>query len=75
LIVDWLTFDFPSLKENIPTNKTGRGVGIFQMEEALVPHEYGMEMMNHQDLISYGKHVFLFSFFRVSFLFVVFFFC
>jgi hypothetical protein len=55
LIVDWLTFDFPSLKEKILTTETRRGVGITQMEETLFPHEYGMEVTSHRDVISYGK--------------------
>jgi hypothetical protein len=41
LIVDNLTFDFPSLKEKLLSNKIGIGVGVTQMEE------YGMEMMGH----------------------------
>jgi hypothetical protein len=30
-------------------------VGTIKMEEALVPHEFGMEVTSHKDLISYGK--------------------
>jgi hypothetical protein len=37
------------------SNKTNQGVGITRMEEALVPREYGMEVIGHMDPISYGK--------------------
>jgi hypothetical protein len=37
------------------SNKTGRGVGITRMEEPLILHEYGMEVIGHMDPISYGK--------------------
>jgi hypothetical protein len=40
LILDWLTFDFPFLKEKVLTNKTGKGVGITWMEEVLVSCKY-----------------------------------
>ncbi len=49
-----LTVDFPSLCEIMLSNK-GQGVGITRMEEALVPCEYGMEVIGHMDPISYGK--------------------
>jgi hypothetical protein len=47
--------DFPSLCEKMLWNKTSRGVGITRMEEALVPCEYGMEVISCMDPISYGK--------------------
>jgi hypothetical protein len=37
--------DFPELKEKVLSNKTGRSVGILHMEEAMVPWEYGMEII------------------------------
>jgi hypothetical protein len=37
------------------SNKMGQGVGITKMEEALIPCEYGMKVICHMDLISYGK--------------------
>ncbi len=46
-IDDVLTFDFPLLKEKVLSNKTKRGVGITRMEEALIPKDYGMEMMGY----------------------------
>jgi hypothetical protein len=36
-------------------NKTNQGIGIIQMEEALLLQEYGMEVMGHKDPILYGK--------------------
>jgi hypothetical protein len=46
-IVDKLTTNFLELKEKGLSNKTSGGVGIIQMEEAMVPWEYGMEEMGH----------------------------
>jgi hypothetical protein len=53
--VDKLIFYFLDLCEKVLSNKTCQGVGITHMEEALVPREYGMEIIGHKDLISYGK--------------------
>jgi hypothetical protein len=55
LIVNHLTFDFPTLKEKVLSNKIGQGVSITHMEEVFVPHKYKMEVMGHRDPISYGK--------------------
>jgi hypothetical protein len=55
MIVDKLTTDFPNLREKMLSNQIGRGVGITRMEKPLIPHEYGMEVIGHMDLISYGK--------------------
>jgi hypothetical protein len=33
----------------------GWGVGIMQMEEALIRQKYGVKVTNHMDPISYGK--------------------
>jgi hypothetical protein len=32
-------------------------MGIMYMEEAIIPQEYGMEVMGHWDPISYGKSI------------------
>jgi hypothetical protein len=53
--VDKLTINFSELKEKILSNKMVQGFGITQMEEVFVFLEYGMEVMGHMDLISYGK--------------------
>jgi hypothetical protein len=45
LIVYRLTMDFPELKKNVLSNKTCKSVGIPHMEEAMVPWEYGMEVI------------------------------
>jgi hypothetical protein len=37
--------DFPKLEEKVLSNKTNRSVGIPHMEEAMVPWEYGMEVI------------------------------
>jgi hypothetical protein len=55
LNIDTLTSNFLSLKYKILLNKIGRGIGITHMDEALMPHEQGMEVMGHHDPISYGK--------------------
>jgi hypothetical protein len=47
------TNDFPNLTNKVLSNKTSRGVGITQIEEALVPCEYEMEVTSHHDPISY----------------------
>jgi hypothetical protein len=43
------------VKNIIFFNKITRGVGITQMEEALVPLWIWMEVIKNWDLISYGK--------------------
>jgi hypothetical protein len=53
LIMDKFTNDFPNLTNKVLSNKTSQSVGIIQMEEILVPHEYRMEVISHQDSISY----------------------
>lgn len=58
LIVDKLMMTFHDLKTNFFFNKINKGIGIMHMEEAFVPKEYGMEMINHRDLICYRKYVF-----------------
>lgn len=45
LIVDILTFDFLSFKDKVLFNKSERGMGITCMDKALVPKEYGMEVI------------------------------
>jgi hypothetical protein len=55
LIIDTLTSNFLSLKDKVLSNKTGRGIGVTRMEEALVPHEHDMEVISHHDPIAYGK--------------------
>jgi hypothetical protein len=45
--------DFPNLTNKVLSNTTSWGVRITGMEEAFVPHEYGMEVIGHQDPISY----------------------
>jgi hypothetical protein len=52
MIVDKLIVDFPNLCEKMLSNKTSQGIGITKMEEALVPCEYGMEVISHNDPIS-----------------------
>jgi hypothetical protein len=59
LFVDHLIFDFPPLKEKVLFNKIGQGVNITCVAEAVIPHKYGMEVMNHCDPISYGKLILL----------------
>jgi hypothetical protein len=39
------------LKEKVLSNKTCQGVGIVGMEKTMVPWEYGIEVIRHQDLI------------------------
>jgi hypothetical protein len=41
------TNDFPNFTNKVLSNKTSRGIGIIQMEEALVPCVYGMEVIGH----------------------------
>jgi hypothetical protein len=41
--------------DKVLSKKTKCSVGITQMEEMLVPCEYGMEVTNHHSPISYGK--------------------
>jgi hypothetical protein len=53
--VDKFTVDFSDLINKVLSNKISRGVGITQIEESLVPWEYGMEIMRHRNPISYGK--------------------
>jgi hypothetical protein len=53
--VDKLTIDVHDLCKKMLSNNTSVGVGITRMEEALVPHEYGMEVTCHMDPISRGK--------------------
>ncbi len=36
-------------------NKTSKRVDITCMEEVIVLQKYGIEVMGHRDLISYGK--------------------
>jgi hypothetical protein len=50
--VDKLISDFPYLKDKVPSNKIGRGVGTTWMEKAFVPCKYEMEVTSHRDLIS-----------------------
>jgi hypothetical protein len=38
--------DFPNLTNKVLYNKTSQGVGIIRMHEALVPCEYGMEVID-----------------------------
>jgi len=51
--MDKFTNDFPNLTNKVLSNKTSWGVGITQMDEALVPCEHEMEVTGHQDPISY----------------------
>jgi len=67
LIVDKLISDFPYLKDKVPSNKIGRGVGTTQMEKTLVPYKYKMEVTSHQDLISI---IYIFIYFCFCFLFL-----
>ncbi len=53
--MDKLTIDVHDLCKKMLSNNTSVGVGITRMEEALVPHEYGMEVTCHMDPISCGK--------------------
>ncbi len=55
LIIEKLTTNFPNLQKKMLFNNTDQGIGIIQMEEALVFQEYGMEVMGHKDPILYGK--------------------
>jgi hypothetical protein len=50
-IVEKLTTNFPELKKKVLSNKTGQGVGITRMEKTMVPWEYGIKVICHQDLI------------------------
>jgi hypothetical protein len=57
-----------NLKDKVLSNKNGQNIGIFHMEEALVPQEYKMEVMGQQDYIFYGNYVsFCLSFFPMFF--------
>jgi hypothetical protein len=42
------------LQEKILSKNTSHGVGITQMEKALVLQEYGMEVTRQKDPISFG---------------------
>jgi hypothetical protein len=53
--MDKLIADFLDLCKKMSLNNMGQCIGITQMEEALVPHEYGMEATSHNDPISYCK--------------------
>ncbi len=53
--MDICTLDLLDLTNKVLSNKTIHGIGIIQMEEALVPWEYEMEVTSHKDSISYGK--------------------
>jgi hypothetical protein len=55
ITIDELTFNFHDLCKKVLLNKTGQGVGITHMEEALIPQEYGMDVTCHMDPILYGK--------------------
>jgi len=55
ITIDKLTFNFHDLCKKVLLNKTGQGVGITHMEEALIPQEYGMDVTCHMDPILYGK--------------------
>jgi hypothetical protein len=67
--INKLTSNFLDLCEKVLSNRTGQGVGITRMEEAFALQEYGMEVIGHRDLISYGKLVCkLFSCFKIQFL-------
>jgi hypothetical protein len=52
-ILDKFTNEFPNLTNKVFSNKISQYVGIIRMEDALVPHQYGMEVIGHQDPISY----------------------
>jgi hypothetical protein len=54
---------FPKLKSKVMSNKTSRRVDNTDMENILVPSEYGMEAINHHDPISHGKSILLPSYF------------
>jgi hypothetical protein len=45
--MDKLIGDFPYLKNKIPYNKIGQGVGTTRMEETFMPCEYGMDVTSH----------------------------
>jgi len=45
--VDKFIRDFPYLKDKIPFNKNGQGVGTTWMEKKLVPYEYEIEVIGH----------------------------
>lgn len=47
LSVDKFTVDFSDFINKILSNKISWGVGITQIEDSLVPWEYGMEIMRH----------------------------
>jgi hypothetical protein len=47
LVMNTFTFDFLDLKNKVLFNKTSCCIGITQMEEGLVPWEYGMEITSH----------------------------
>jgi hypothetical protein len=55
LSVDKFTIDFSDLINKFLSNKISCGIGITQIEESIVPWEYGMEIMRHWNPISYGK--------------------
>lgn len=51
-----LTEDLHELKDKSITNKTGRGVAISRMSDALVPVEDGMKISGHRDQKSYTQY-------------------
>jgi hypothetical protein len=57
VVIEKLTTNFPNLRKKMLFTKTNQGIGIIQMEEALVLQEYGMEVMGHKDPILYGKKI------------------
>jgi hypothetical protein len=55
LIMNTFIFYFFDLKNKILFNKTSYCIGITQIEEALVPRKYRMEITSHWNFISYNK--------------------
>jgi hypothetical protein len=63
LIVDHLISNFPALKEKVLFNQIEQGVNITFVEEAFIPHKYGMEVTGQCD----PKLVLAFNFFFLVF--------
>ncbi len=58
LLSKQLKNDFPSSNVKQITNKTSKGITVFQMVDLLVPIEYGMKVFGHCDPKSSMKKAF-----------------